>query len=57
MKKAGEDTGFLLWISKKMKLTKYSPGPPKKEFVDDDLRLKAHSKRREARTQPSLSRK
>ena len=36
---------------------KYSPGPPPKKFVDDDLRLKARSKRREARTQPSLSRK
>ena len=48
---------YLSWISKNMKLTKYSPGPPKNEFVDDDLRLKARSKRREARAQPSLSRK
>ena len=45
------------WISKNIKLTKYSAGPPKKKFIDDDLRLKARSKRREARTQPLLSRK
>ena len=32
-------------------------GPPKNEFIEDDLRLKARSKRREARAQPSLSRK
>ena len=48
---------YSYWISRKIELTKYYPGPPKKEFVDDDLRLKARSKRREARTQPSLSRK
>ena len=36
---------------------KYSPGPPQKKFEEEDLRLKARSKRREARTQPSLSRK
>ena len=45
------------WISRKIELTKYSPGPPTKEFIDDDLKLKACSKRREARAQPLLSRK
>ena len=31
--------------------------PPNKIFIDDDLKLKARSKRREARAQPLLSRK
>ena len=48
---------YSYWISRKIGLTKYSPAPTQKEFIDDDLRLKERSKRRESRAQLLLSRK